>query len=86
MLRAIRRLGCRLALGSIAPTDQALLRPERALRHVTARLQPGAVVVVHEGPLPGERAVGLVAGVLRELDRRGLDAVTLSDLVEDRPG
>jgi peptidoglycan-N-acetylglucosamine deacetylase len=81
MVSVARRHGYRLALGSIAPLDPALHRPQRALRFVVERIQPGAVVVLHEGYPGRDRMAGVVDAVLADLGSRGLQAVTLSALV-----
>jgi peptidoglycan/xylan/chitin deacetylase (PgdA/CDA1 family) len=80
MLRAVRRGGCRLALGSVAVTDLSLADWEAALAFVVRRLQPGSVVVLHENHAPPERLVVLVDRLLVAMGERGLAAVTLSAL------
>jgi peptidoglycan/xylan/chitin deacetylase (PgdA/CDA1 family) len=47
---------------------------------VLSRLQPGAVVVLHEGRADRAGVVPLTQRVLTGLAARGYDAVTLSEL------
>ena len=43
------------------------------LARITPQLQPGAIVLLHEGGVPGQ-ATAVLAGVLDALDARGLEA------------
>jgi peptidoglycan-N-acetylglucosamine deacetylase len=81
MLSVARTHGYRLALGSIVPLDPTLQRPQHALRFIVERIQPGAVVVLHEAYPRGDRIAGVVDRLLADLGSRGLRAVTLSTLL-----
>lgn len=81
MLRISRRHGYRVVLGSVAPRDLAVRRLERELRFVLRRLQPGAIVVLHEGEDSRAPVVALTDLLLLELAKRGYRAVTVSQLL-----
>lgn len=80
MLRAVAQHGYRLVLGTIAVRDPEIHDLERALNFVAKRIQPGAVVVMHEGYASRSQVVELTDRLLRLLARDGYRAVTLSEL------
>jgi peptidoglycan-N-acetylglucosamine deacetylase len=84
MLSSAARLDLRMALGTAVamhdggPGDQAIVR------RLLTGVRPGSILVLHEGT---DRRVGVAATtdvVLTELARRGLAAVTVSELVAAR--
>jgi peptidoglycan-N-acetylglucosamine deacetylase len=81
MLRTAARHGYRVALGSVAVLDLAVTDVERGARFVRDRLQPGAVVVLHEGYAERADVVPLTDRVLAAVREHGYEAVTLSELV-----
>jgi peptidoglycan-N-acetylglucosamine deacetylase len=81
MLRTAARHGYRVALGSVAVLDLDVTDVERQARFVLDRVQPGAVVVLHEGYAERAGVVPLTDRVLTGLRERGLEPVTLSALV-----
>jgi peptidoglycan/xylan/chitin deacetylase (PgdA/CDA1 family) len=80
MLRVAARHGYRVILGSVAVLDLRVTDVEAQARFVLSRLQPGAVVVLHEGRADRAGVVPLTERVLTGLAARGYDAVTLSEL------
>ena len=80
MLATIERLGYRCALGSVYPYDPHIRSARIAAAYILANVQPGAVVVLHEGGARGPRTVETLRRVLPELTRRGYRVVTLSEL------
>lgn len=80
MLRTAEELGYRLALGSIAVLDLSVADVDAQARFVARRLQPGAVVVLHEGYDHRSRVVPLADRILDVLEERGLQPVSLSRL------
>lgn len=74
--------GLRMAGWSAAGYDGIRHDPERAIARILAVLRPGAVILLHEGPLPGQ-APGTRARtldrLLRELGRRGYATVRIPD-------
>ena len=80
-LRDVRALGLTVVLGSVATLDLRVTHLEREVAFVADRLRPGAVVVLHEGPAERAGVVALLDGVIAEATRRGLECVTVSELL-----
>ena len=80
MLRTAARHGYRVALGSVAVLDLLAADVAAQARFVLDRVQPGAVVVLHEGYAERANVVPLTERVLTGLHARGYEAVTLSEL------
>ena len=74
-------LGMRTVLGSVAVPDAEVRDVGVATRFVLDRVQPGSVVVLHEGLEQRHRVVDLLEQLLPELARRGYRSVTVSDLL-----
>lgn len=62
--------------------------PERIVRSIERRLEPGAILLLHDGlapgsvyPTPRDATVAALPGVLDAIERRGYRAVTLSELL-----
>lgn len=84
-VRGAARLGLRTVLGSVAVPDAEVRDVGAAARFVLDRVQPGSVVVLHEG-LPGrQRVADLLERLLPALTARGHRCVTLSDLLAGPP-
>ena len=81
MVRAYRRAGYSCALGSVYPLDAQLDWPWLSTRYILAHVRPGAVIILHDRGERGERTATILGGVLAELDRRGYEVVTLTELV-----
>jgi peptidoglycan-N-acetylglucosamine deacetylase len=69
-----------VALGSIFPFDTHITSTWFSSNHILFNAAPGAIVVLHDGGLRGERTVSTLKKVLPELSRRGYQIVTLSEL------
>ncbi len=52
-----------------------------AARLVLARTRPGSILLAHDLPLGGPRAIAILSLVVPELRRRGLRFVTVSELL-----
>jgi peptidoglycan/xylan/chitin deacetylase (PgdA/CDA1 family) len=85
-LREVRDAGWTLALGSVAVLDLRVGDVEREARFVVDRLQPGAVVVLHEGGRDRAGVVPLLDRVLTGARDRGYRCITLSELVAEADG
>lgn len=84
-LRDAAALGLTTVLGSVAVRDPEVRDVERELRFVLDRVQPGSVVVLHEGD-PGRAGVlPLLERLLPELAVRGYRIVTVSALTAPTP-
>ena len=85
-LRDVRDAGWTLALGSVAVLDLRVGDVDARPRLVVDRLQPGAVVVLHEGGRDRAGVVPLLDRVLTAARDRGYRCVTLSELVAEADG
>ena len=85
-LREVRDAGWTLALGSVAVLDLRVDDVDREARFVVDRLQPGAVVVLHEGGNDRAGVVPLLDRILTAARDRGYRCVTLSELVAGADG
>ena len=84
MVAVMRRHLYRCALGSVYPLDAVIPSVTWASQHILRHIEPGAVVVLHDGGNRGKRTVRTLARVLPELQRRGYQVVTLSELMRSR--
>jgi peptidoglycan/xylan/chitin deacetylase (PgdA/CDA1 family) len=74
------RKGYRCALGSVYPYDATIPSSGFAARHILRNVEPGAIIVLHDGGARGRRSARTLRTVLPELRRRGYRVVTLSEL------
>lgn len=81
-VRDVRACGEAVVLGSIAVLDLAVRDVERELAFILARLQPGAVIVLHGGGPERAGVVPLLDRLLAELAARDYECVTLTELVD----
>ncbi len=74
-------VGYRVALGDVYPND--VHRPLSGIvsRHVLGHVEPGSVIILHEGRTGRRTIVDVLERVLPELADRGYRVVTLSELV-----
>ena len=80
MVATIEGAGYRCALGSIYPFDPQLPSSTFASAFILANVQPGAVIVLHDGPVRGHRTAKTLQRVLPVLRTRGYRVVSLSTL------
>lgn len=82
MVETAQRHGYRLALGSIFPYDTHLPWVGFATWFILTKVKSGDVIVLHDGDHNrGDRTVKVLERVLPVLKRKGLEVVTLSELV-----
>ncbi len=85
LARVQRRLGLRVVLWSLHARDTGRATAEQVAHRVLTRIGPGDIVVMHDGhDICGRHrrtAVAALELVLPELDRRGLKAVTVEQLL-----
>jgi peptidoglycan/xylan/chitin deacetylase (PgdA/CDA1 family) len=82
MIREAARLGYTLVLGSVYPFDAQLPYPALAERYILQKSVPGSILILHDGPERGLRTADVLRRVLPELRLRGLQVVTVSELLE----
>lgn len=80
MIPILERHGYTLALGTLYPLDAQLPWPALTRRLVLWRIEPGAVIILHDVGARGARTAEVLDGLLPELDRKGLRVVSLSQL------
>ncbi len=81
MLKSAAQQRLRCVLGTVAAAHDGSGRDRRIAQRLLAQIRPGSIVVLHEGT-PERRGVVVTTDlVLAELSRRGLAAVTVSELV-----
>ncbi|MBM6400037.1 polysaccharide deacetylase family protein [Phycicoccus sonneratiae] len=80
-VRGATALGLRTVLGSVAVPDAEVHDIETSARFVLDRVQPGSVVVLHEGTPARHRVVDLLEHLLPRLTDRGRRCVTLDELL-----
>jgi len=81
MLEIIQRHGYRCALGSVYPFDPQIGSAWFIQKYILWKVQPGAVIVLHDYASRGARTVEVLETILPELTLRGYRVVTLSELV-----
>lgn len=81
MIATMRRHKYRCALGSVYSFDATFASVGFARDFILRNAGPGAVIVLHDGGPRGQRTAQVLQAILPELRRRGLQVVTLSDLV-----
>jgi peptidoglycan-N-acetylglucosamine deacetylase len=85
-LRTVRALGYRPVIGSIHPRDFTRPGVERIVEHVTARVRPGSIVILHDGgarlSVDRSQTVAAVSRLIDELSGRGYRFRTLSGPAE----
>ncbi len=72
--------GC--ALGSVYPYDSHLPFPWFSRLHLSLNVFPGAIVVLHDGGARGRRTAAVLETTLPDLQRRGYQITTLSQLIK----
>lgn len=85
MAREIYRGGHESALGSIYPFDAGLGWPWLSERYILAHARPGAIIILHDRGIRGQRTAIVLGRVLPILQERGYEIVTLSSLAGPPP-
>jgi len=75
-------LGYGVALGDVYPNDVHRPFPSLLAGYVLWHVRPGSVIILHEGATGRRTAVPVLERLLPELQRRGYQIVTLSELVD----
>jgi len=76
-----RRLGLRVLGWTIRSLDTRITQPERVVQRVSARLEPGAIILLHDGNIPAERLVLTVKLLLAKLREQNYLVVRLDKLL-----
>lgn len=77
-----KKLGLKVLGWTIRSLDTRITDSERIVQRVTARLQPGAIILLHDGNIPADRLVLTVKLLLAKLREQNYTVVRLDKLME----
>jgi len=80
MLAKIKPYNYRAVVGSVYPYDAQFSSVEFASSYILGNVQPGAIIVLHDGNGDREATVEILRRVLPALQKRGYQFKTLTDL------
>ena len=83
MVEVAERHGYQLVLGSTFPYDTHIHSSRFASEFILRTVQPGDIIVLHDGEERGLRTAKTLATVLPELQKRGYKVTTLSELMTE---
>ena len=82
----IFRVACELKLAVIGWSarglDTQIAAPEKIVARIVRRLQPGGIILLHDGNIPAERLVVTVKRLLANLRERGYEVVRLDKMLK----
>jgi peptidoglycan/xylan/chitin deacetylase (PgdA/CDA1 family) len=81
VFRAARSLGLTVVGWSARGLDTKITEPERIVARIERRLEPGAIILLHDGNIPAERLVVTVKSLLDRLRALGYDVVRLDRML-----
>lgn len=81
VFRAARALGLRVIGWSARGLDTQGSEPERVVARIARRLGPGAIILLHDGNISGERLVTTVKTLLDRLGKLGYEVVRLDKML-----
>lgn len=85
MLAQIRPYNYRCVVGSIYPYDAQFQAVEFAAGYILGNVQPGAIIVLHDGGSDRQGTVAILRRILPALQKRGYRFATLTDLTHHEP-
>jgi peptidoglycan/xylan/chitin deacetylase (PgdA/CDA1 family) len=81
MIKVLREHQYRCALGSVYPLDAAIPWETWVREYILRQVEPGGIIILHDGGNRGKRTARVLAAVLPALKKRGYRVVTLSELM-----
>jgi peptidoglycan-N-acetylglucosamine deacetylase len=81
VFRVARSLGLTVVGWSARGLDTKITEPERIVARIERRLEPGAIILLHDGNIPAERLVVTVKMLLQRLRALGYEVVRLDQLL-----
>jgi peptidoglycan-N-acetylglucosamine deacetylase len=81
MVATAQRHGYQLALGSVFPYDTHVPFSGFAIAFILSTVQPGDIIVLHDGKERGQRTVNTLKKILPALQARGYTVTTLTNLI-----
>jgi peptidoglycan-N-acetylglucosamine deacetylase len=82
IFRAARSLDLKVVGWTIRSLDTITTDPEKIVVSIARRLEPGAIILLHDGNIPAERLVLTVRLLLAKLRERGYEVVRLDKMLE----
>ena len=82
VFRAAHALGLKVIGWTVRSLDTQISSPERVVARILRRLEPGAIILLHDGNIPAERLVLTVKSLLAKLRERDYEVVRLDKLLE----
>ena len=81
VFRAARALGLTVLGWSARGLDTMLTEPERIVKRIVRRLEPGAIILLHDGNIPAARLVPTVKTLLDTVRAHGYEVVRLDRML-----
>jgi len=81
VFHAARALGLKVVGWTARGFDTQVHDPERIVKRIVRQLQPGAIILLHDGNIPAERLVVTVKLLLAKLQERGYAVVRLDRML-----
>jgi peptidoglycan/xylan/chitin deacetylase (PgdA/CDA1 family) len=82
VFRAAQALGLQVIGWSARGLDTQIQDPERIVARIVRQLEPGAIILLHDGNIPAERLVVTVKLLLAKLAERDYDVARLDKLLK----
>ncbi len=82
IFRAAREFNLKVVGWSVRSLDTIFTNPEKIVARITRRLEPGAIILLHDGNIPAARLVPTVKLLLATLRERGYDVVRLDKILK----
>ena len=80
--RAARKLNLKIVGWTIRSLDTVIADPEKIVARVKCGLQPGAIILLHDGNIPAEKLLATVKSLLDTLRGLGYEVVRLDELLK----
>jgi peptidoglycan/xylan/chitin deacetylase (PgdA/CDA1 family) len=80
-----RSLGLATAMWNVDPTDWALPGAQAIAQRVLAQVQPGSIILSHDGGGPRGQTLAAYSSIITTLHRRGYRILTIPELLGFRP-
>jgi len=81
VFRAAHALGLTVVGWTARGLDTRITDPPRIVRRIVRHLQPGAIILLHDGGIPADRLVATVKLLLDTLRQRGYEVVRLDRML-----
>lgn len=82
IFRAARSLGLRVIGWTARGLDTKLTEPSQIVGRLEAGIQPGGILLLHDGNIPAERLVTTVTNLLEKIRGAGYEVVRLDQILE----